>query len=268
MKKILCPTDFSDASQNGIAYAAKLAKVINGELTLLHVHSSIEFVPPESGKDLASITQQLESQSDEINRTFHVPCNAIVETTLRKLSSVIHDLSGQYDLIVMGSNGPDNVYQFMTGTNAYNAAVKAKVPVLIVPEKYVYSEIRNIVYAFDYLRERKLPHEKLIKFASSLKAEITILQVMEEAESKGADEDLRELQLIIQNLYSGDVPLKYDSLRSSDIALSVNRYVSNAQADVLALCSVHLNFVERLFHKSVIKNLAATSDYPLFVFHP
>jgi nucleotide-binding universal stress UspA family protein len=267
MKKILCPTDFSDAAQNGIAYAAKLAKVINGELTLLNVHSSIEFVPPDSGKDLESITQQLEAQSDEINRTFHVPCNAIVETTLRKLSSVIHDLSGQYDLIVMGSNGPDNVYQFLTGTNAYNAAVKAKVPVLIVPEKYVYSEIRSIVYAFDYLKERKLPHEDLIKFATALKAEITILQIMEEAQSKGADEDLRELQLIIQNLYSGDVPLKYESLRSSDIALSINRYTSSAQADVLALCSIHLNAVQRLFHTSVIKNIAATSDFPVFVFH-
>jgi hypothetical protein len=77
MKKILCPTDFSNTAQNGIAYAAKLAKVINGELTLLHVHSLLEFAPAESGKDLASITQQLESQSDEINRTFHVPVIAL-----------------------------------------------------------------------------------------------------------------------------------------------------------------------------------------------
>ena len=267
MKTILCPTDFSEAAQNGIAYAAKLAKVINAELTLLHVHSSIEFIQPDSGKDLASVTQQLESQSDEINRTFHVPCNSIVETTLKTVSSVIEDLSEQYDLIVMGSNGPDNIYQFLAGTNAYNAAIKAKVPVLIVPETYVYSEIRSIVYAFDYLKERRLPHEELIKFASALKAEITILQVMEEAESKGADEDLREMQLIIRNLYSGDVPLKLESLRSSDIALSVNRYVSHVRPDVLALCSVHLNFVARLFHKSIIKNIAATSDFPVFVFH-
>jgi nucleotide-binding universal stress UspA family protein len=267
MKKILCPTDFSDAAQNGIAYGAKLAKVINAELTLLHVHSPIEFVPPQSGKDLASVTRQLELQSDEVNRTFHVPCNALVETTLRQLSSVIENLSGQYDLIVMGSNGPDNIYKFLTGTNYYNAAIKASVPVLIVPEKYVYSEIRNIVYAFDYLRERRLPLDKLINFASVLKAELTVLQVMEEAESKGAEEDLRELQIIIKNLYSGDVPLKYETLRSSDIALSVNRYVSKVQADVLAVCSVHMNVVERLFHKSVIKTIAATSDSPVFVFH-
>ena len=267
MKKILCPTDFSKTALNGIAYAAKLAKVINGELTLLNVHSLIEFVPPDSGKDLASITQQLQSQSDEINRTFHVPCNAVVETTLRKLSSVIHDLSAEYDLVIMGSNGPDNIYQFLTGTNAYNAAVTSKVPVLIVPEEYVYSEIRKIVYAFDYLKERRLPLEELAVFASALKCEITVLEVMEEVESKGAEEDLREMQMIMQNLYSRDLPLKYETLKSSDIALTINRYISNAQPDVLAVCSLHMNVLQRLFHKSVIKNIAATSDYPVFVFH-
>jgi len=267
MKKILCPTDFSNSAQNGIAYAAKLAKVINGELTLFHVQSLMEFVSGDSEKQRQSITRQLESQSEEIARTFHIPCDAHVETTFRSLSNVIHDVSGQYDLIAMGSNGPDNVYQFMTGSHAYNAAVKSNSPVLIVPEQYVYSEIRSIVYAFDYLKERRLPLDELIKFAAVLKSEITVLQVMEEAQSKGADEDLRELQLIIQNLYSGNVPLKYETIRSSDIALTINRYITKVQPDVLAMCSVHMNAVQRLFHTSVIKNISVTTDIPLFVFH-
>jgi nucleotide-binding universal stress UspA family protein len=267
MKKILCPTDLSHAAQNGIAYAAKLAKVINGELTLFHVKSSMNLAPPEPGKDELSIRRELESQSEEISRTFHIPCDALVESTFRQLSSVIHGISGQYDLIVMGSNGPDNVYQFLTGSHAYNAAVKSRSPVLIVPEEYVYSEIRKIVYAFNYLKERRLPLEKLISFASVLKCEITVLQVMEEAQSKGADEDLKELQMIIQNLYSGEVPLKYETLRSSDIALTINRYINQTQPDVLAVCSVHMNVIQRMFHTSVLKNIAATTDVPVFVFH-
>lgn len=267
MKKILCPTDFSDAAQNGIAYAAKLAKVINGELTLFHVKSLMEFGPADRVKDEATVSLQLEAQSEEISKTFHIPCDALVESTMRQLSSVIHDISDQYDLIVMGSNGPDNVYQFLTGSNAYNAAVKSKSPVLIVPEQYVYSEIRSIVYSFNYLKERRLPLEELLKFASALKCEITVLQIMEEAQSKGADEDLRELQMIIQNLYSGDVPLKYETLRSADIALSANSYISKVQPDVHAVCSLHMNALQRMFHKSVIKNIAATTDIPLFVFH-
>lgn len=267
MKKILCPTDFSNSSQNGIAYAAKLAKVINGELTLFHVQSLMEFASGDPEKQRQSITQQLEAQSEEIEKTFHIPCDAHVESSFRGLSSVIQSVSNQYDLIIMGSNGPDNIYQFLTGSNAYNAAMKSRSPVLIIPEEYVYSEIRNVVYAFDYLKERRLPLEKLITFASALKCEITVLQVMEEAQSKGADEDLSELQLIIQNLYSGDVPLKYETIRSSDIALTINRYITKTQPDVLALCSVHMNALERLFHTSVIKNISVTTDVPVFVFH-
>lgn len=268
MKKILCPTDFSDAAQNGIAYAAKLAKVINAELTLFHVQSLIEIAPAESGEDLESLTQQLESQCDEIARTFKIPCDAIVESTFKKLSTVIHDISPQYDLVVMGSNGADTLYQFFTGSHAYNAAVKSKSPVLIVPRDYIFSEIKNIVYSFDYLSERHLPHKDLIEFATALKSELTILQVMEEAKSEGVDEDLKELQTIIKNIYSGDVPLKFASLRSSDIARSINSYIFKEQPDVLAVCSVHMNIVQRLFHTSVIKNLSTTSDIPVFVFHP
>lgn len=267
MKKILCPTDFSDSAHAGIAYAAKLAKVINGELTLFHVQSLLHVEIVDADTDHPSLTQQLESQAEEIAKIFHIPCEAVVESSFKKLSNVIEDVSAQYDLIVMGSNGPDNVYQFLTGSNAYNAAIKSKSPVLIVPEQYVYSEIRNIVYAFDYLKERRLPHKKLIEFASLIKSEITILQVMEEAQSKVADEDLKELQLIIENLYSGDVPLKYETLRSSDVAFAIGRYLSKAQPDILAMCSVHTNALQRLFHTSVIKNVTFASDVPVFIFH-
>lgn len=267
MKKILCPTDFSDAAQNGIGYAAKLARVINGELTLFHVQSLREIASEDPGKSIEGIAKQLEMESEEVHRTFHVPCDSIVQSTIRQLSSVIQDVSDQYDLVVMGSNGPDDIYQFLTGTNAYNAAVKAKVPVIIVPENYVYSEIQKIVYAFDYLKERKIPHKELLSFASLLKAEITVLQIMEEAHSKGVDEDLRELQEIALNIFPGDVELKFDTIRSSEISQSINSYVSKNPPDMLALCSIHMNVFQRLFHKSVIKNLTATSDIPLFVFH-
>jgi hypothetical protein len=45
MKKILCPTDFSETAHNAIAYAAKLAKATNCELTLLNVQSMFDFTP-------------------------------------------------------------------------------------------------------------------------------------------------------------------------------------------------------------------------------
>lgn len=39
MKKILCPTDFSETAQNAIAYAAKLAQTTEAMLVLFNVQS-------------------------------------------------------------------------------------------------------------------------------------------------------------------------------------------------------------------------------------
>ena len=269
MKKILCPTDFSDTANNAIAYAAKFAQTTGDELTLFHVQSLFDLIPAEiiTGKALLTLTQELKAQSDEVSKTFNVPCDAIVEPSFRKLSSIIHDRAKEYDLIIMGSNGPDDLNQFFFGSNTYNAAIGTQTPLLLIPRDYIYSEIRKIVYAFDYLRKRELPLNTLIAFAGRLKCEIKVLQVMEEAHSADADEELNELQTIIRNFYADDIQLKYDTVRSADVAQSINSYISKEQPDALAVCSLHMNMIQRLFHHSVIKRIAATSNCPLFIFH-
>ena len=90
---------------------------------------------------------------------------------------------------------------------------------------------------------------------------------MEEGYSKEAEDDLKELQFIIRTIYGDDVTFKYDTIRSSNVVESINSYILRQQPDALALCSVHRNILEKLFHKSVIKNITSVSSYPLFVFH-
>lgn len=44
-KKIICPTDFSDPSYQGLDYAVELAKLFQAELTIVHV---LNVLPPSS----------------------------------------------------------------------------------------------------------------------------------------------------------------------------------------------------------------------------
>ena len=271
MKKILCPTDFSDTAHNAIAYAAKLAQATDCQLTLLNVQSVFDVTPVElvRGKDLTFETayERLEAQSLEISKAFKISCYAQIEPAARKLSSVIRDKAQEYDLIVMGSDGPDDLYQFFNGSNTYNAIVKSKTPILVVPADHVYGEIKTMTYAFDYLRERSLPLSRLIPFMKAVKCTLTILQVMEEGFSEEAEDDLKELQFIIRNIHRDDITFTYETIRSSDVAQGINSYILRSQPDALALCSVHRNVIETLFHKSLIKKISAACSYPVFVFH-
>lgn len=167
----------------------------------------------------------------------------------------------------MGSNGPDDLYQFFSGSNTYNAIAKSETIVLLVPAGYLYSKINKIVYAFDYLKERTLPLSHLVPIVNALKCDLTVLQVVEESYSKEAADDLKELQVIIKNLYGDDLTYSYDTIRSSDITQSINNYILEKQPDALALCSVHRNLMERIFHRSIIENISAICNYPVFVFH-
>jgi nucleotide-binding universal stress UspA family protein len=271
MKKILCPTDFSETAHNAIAYAAKLAQTTNCELTLLNVQSMFDLTPVEiiRGKDmtLASVAEQLNAQSREITKAFKISCYAEVEPSFSKLSSIIHEKAKGYDLIVMGTDGPDDLYQLFGGSNTYNAIVKSETPLLLVPAGYTYSEIETMVYAYDYLRERNLPLTRLVPFVKAVNCKLTVLQVMEEAYSKDAEHDLKELQFIIRSFYGDDLNYEYDTIRSSEIARSIDLYIHRNQPDALALCSVHRNLIQGIFHKSIIKNISTISDYPVFVFH-
>lgn len=271
MKKILCPTDFSDASQDAIAYAAKLAKAIGASLTLLHVKSIFDFSLAEIARSTPisaiEIAQRLEEQSKEITQTFKISCDAEVVSKISRLSTVIHDVARNYDLIVMGSNGAENLYQFFSGSNTYNAIVKSETPLLLIPEGYTYGEIKAVVYAYDYLRERNLPLTHLVPFIKAVKCRLTVLQVMEQAYSKEAEDDLKELQFIIRSFYGDDLNYEYDTIRSSEVAQSINSYILRNKPDALAMCSVHRNLIERIFHKSVIKNISTISNYPVYVFH-
>jgi len=271
MKRILCPTDFSDTAHNAIAYTAKLAQVLHSEITLLNVQSKFDFTPAEiiQGKQmtLESVKEELEAQSLEITKVFKVACYAEVESTYRKLSAVIHDKAKGYDLVVMGTDGPDDLYQLFGGSNTYNVIAKSETPLLLIPNGYTYSEIRTMVYAYDYLRERNLPLARLVPFLKALDCKLTVLQVMEEAYSKDAEDDLKELQFIIRSFYGDGLNYEYDTIRSSEVAQSIDTYIHRNQPDALALCSVHRNLLQSLFHKSTIKNISAVCNYPVFVFH-
>ncbi|HEY0656484.1 MAG TPA: universal stress protein [Chryseosolibacter sp.] len=271
MRKILCPTDFSESAQNAVAYAAKLAQATEATVTLLNVQSLFELAAPQVADEdeatVKSIPDALEEQSLEVSRSFRISCYAETQSSSVSLTRTIAEKASDYDLVVMGTNGPDDIYQFLTGSNAYKAAIKSSVPVLLIPNGCGFTEIKRVVYAFDYLTARKLPLEQLKPWIKVLKCELAVLQVMEEAYSEEFEEELKELQFISKSLWADDITLTFDTIRSYEIAESIHSYVLRSQPDMLALCAVHRNLLERFFHNSLIKDISSVSNYPVFIFH-
>jgi nucleotide-binding universal stress UspA family protein len=269
MKKILCPTDFSDTAQNAIAYAAKFAKASNSMLTLLNVQAAHSpAVATEKELLLNVVKERLEELCKEVRQFFKISCESEIVESPRFLSETIAERSQDFDLIIMGTHGVASLMEFFTGSNTYHAIRKSKIPVMLIPPDCPYSEIKDIVYAFNYLEERKLPLKQLQPWIKALQCELTVLQVNEEAISQDAEEEMKELQFIISEQWkSENIDMNFDSIRSSDIAPSIHSYIQRNEKDVLALCTIHRNFIQEMFHTSVIKVISEIASYPVMVFH-
>jgi nucleotide-binding universal stress UspA family protein len=270
MKKILCPTDFSTTAGNAIAYAARLAKQIHAELTLLNVQSLLDHTPAKAirGEEVhvEAVTTQLAMQCREVTKTFNIPCGSEVITAITSISNAIGNKAAAYDLIVMGTKGPAGLFEFFSGTNTYKVIRKSSTPVLLIPEACVFASIAHVVYAFDYWRKIDLPIQQLINFTKPLKSNLTVLQIMEQSVSLAAKKELLSFQQVVKDLYP-DEPLYFETLHTNNLISAIHQYIVKNQANVLALCAEDHGFLESLFHKSVIKAFSVIAEYPVFVFH-
>jgi len=268
MKKILCPTDFSSTAEQGIAYAAKLAKKTRSEITLLNVQTALSLPPTEviKGKFLATepMRERLEEKSYQVTNDFQVDCLSDVEPSNASLSEIITQRAKDFDLIVMGTEGADSLTDFFFGTNAYQVAKESKTPVLLVPAGCEYKPLLNIVYAFDYEGRKKIPLEKATEWAHLLGAKINVLQVKERY---SREIELNSKEIEEKNKLHENTVERYNTVYANNLVESIENFVAEHKADALALCFISHPLLEVPFHKRLIKAITNKPKYPLFLFH-
>jgi nucleotide-binding universal stress UspA family protein len=119
MKKILCPCDFSVAALQGIEYAAEIAKRINAEIAICHVQPSVwpeaVFLEPVVEESIESAEAKMLLIAGEIEQNFGIKTSIM-------------------NLIIMGTNGVDDAFQYLFGSTSFNVARYADCPVLLIPE--------------------------------------------------------------------------------------------------------------------------------------
>jgi len=271
MKKILCPTDFSDTARNAVTYAAKLAHKLDAELTLFNVQSLGDLTPEEAawGEDVnvGVAAEQLESLCLEVRKVFKVSCYPAMTTSLMTVNNRIGDIAGAFDLIVMGTDGPDDMFQFLMGSHTYQVIKKTSTPVLLVPKDCGYSDITSTAYAFDYQHNPVLPLSHLLPV---LKPFGTTLAVVAVTGGSRHEDDTLEIEAFsrrVTELHKDGIQAEFHLVRADDPVKGMDQFVIENKMDLLVLCSVHHNFIHRLFHKSVIRSVTAMAHYPVLVFH-
>lgn len=272
IKTILVPTDFSKPSKVAVLYAAWLAQKINAEITLLAVininvatDAILDWKKME--EDMVDTARQDAEQlireiKEEVKGELKIEYRSIIGFPFEEMVEhiVIND---SIDLIVMGTKGATGLKKVLIGSNTAAVVDNSSVPVLIIPPNTEFRTIKKIVYATDMasITEEVKP---IAMFASIFNAAIKVLHVLPGNSSKKIDGKTLAADLIKITNYK---KISFHVSRNNSIADEVDTFVVDQKADMLVMFTHKLDFYEKLFGKSVTRQLAFHACVPLLTFN-
>jgi nucleotide-binding universal stress UspA family protein len=141
IKKILCPTDFSDFSTHALTYAVSFAQQYKAKLLLLHVvdvflHDPVYFAPyVPDGSAFEDFEKKARARLEEICKE-NVPAGIEVEPVVRVGRAFVEIVRAarelEVDLIVIATHGRTGLSHAMFGSTAEKVVRKASCPVLSI----------------------------------------------------------------------------------------------------------------------------------------
>lgn len=267
--RILVPTDFSDVANLALKYALVLAEKCHASIDILHVKQ----VP------LVDSAFPMETYQMFINEM-----NAIEEHGVERLRSTLlsntkvsfhfHSATGfvsdevlifakahQTDLIVMGTTGASGLAEILIGSNTASLIGKSEIPVLVIPAEYQFKGVNQVLYTTDYNEPEFPAVSRLMFFVELFDAKLTVLHVKTEFDSyfnaegnffnKNKEHITRNIEII--------------NVESDNVMNTINNYLEGNSPDLLVIAKHSRSFFDRIFHRSLSKQMAYHTKLPLLV---
>jgi len=127
----------------------------------------------------------------------------------------------------------------------------------------VYRPVRQLVYATD-LRNLHEEVKTVAMFASLFDAHVKVLHVVPENSNKQLNIEEYTAELIKQTRYK---KLSFHVFANNQVSAEVDRFVTSEKTDMLAMFTHKLGFYEKMFGKSVTRQLAFHAHVPLLTFN-
>ena len=267
---ILCPIDFSEASQVAFTYALQLAEKVYADITLVHVFSEIHMDPAVVGEaPIAMLKQQHKIQSDEKFQSYlqaGLTAEINVNREIRYGNTVEEILAlGEekpIDLIVMGTKGENSIQEHILGSITSRVIEQARCPVLAIPEAGALCEVNHLAYALEMEEMDQEMIRKLLQYAELLEAQLHCVHIRQE-ERPWTETELA----LFKQLYEWEEEanlLEFHMLAHENILVGLRKFIEEKHVDVIALHS-RKHFRE-FFERSLTRQLVLDTDIPVMTF--
>lgn len=279
MRTILVPTDFSDCSADAIKYAIRFAEKTGQKL--LFFHSSFVLIPTSSLKrdylnavksDKEAKLKTLTEFIDKIYSSLKIKRNKSNTKFLIKFgNSVVQNITETVieqliDLIIIGTHGATGFRKVFFGSNTANVIEQSNCPVLAIPNKYKFNDIKTIAYASSDLNNLKKELKKIIPVAQKLEASLEIfhITVVVDARVKWEKFNSKELMKTLSRHFRFyNMSLYVIDGENNVLINEIRDFVKHNKPDMLTMLTNKKSFFEKIFNTSQTKKISYQLNVPL-----
>ena len=278
MKQILIPTDFSENSWNAIQYALAFFKNIECDFYFLHVTlisnyggSEFPLFPSAEVIDktllhpgktaLKNLVKKIKKQDTNPGHNFH-----LINVNNYFVDAVKEQIEEKYiDLIVMGTKGASGLSEIILGSNTGDIITQVKCPVLIVPEKAVFSIPKEIAFPTDYnIFYPSAILNYIVEFVKTYNSAIRILHVAKK------DENLTDFQLENKDFlhdFFMDKKHSFHRITSKKIEAGVQCFVESRNINMIVMVAKNINLFQRILFRPTVEEISYHIEIPFLVLH-
>ena len=269
IERINCPFDFTRTGRVGLNYAGMLAAALGARLTIFYVEPSIwpdELQLYEDRNDSTrGMRRLLKLEAADMEERFGIEAEYAIEPTTNSIEVAVGSMSSDYDLIVMGTNGADELYHEVFGVNTHHLLGLTRCPVLMIPRGYELHIPKQMVYAYDSETDPDFLARQLERLALPLEAYVRTLRVNRQENSE-ASIKIQLLGEILGVEGKDNFSWDFEPTYSDEAVSAVDQYMKDTGTDILALSYHHRELFEKLFRENVVKKVSRIADYPVLVF--
>lgn len=263
-KLIVIPWDFSQVAENAMAHGAKIAKMVDNELRLLHiVDKKLNALQKEE------LTTRLSETAAKTERIYNIKVDTFIMegNIFNAISKYVGDVKA--NLVIMGTHGMKGM-QKITGSWALKVIAGSKVPFIVVqdpPEDM--SKYQNILFPIDFKTEQKEKLHWAIFMGKYFDSKVNILQAATQDKSLLKKQKVNlnfAIKFLIQNRIDYEI---HTVEKSGNFAKDIIKFTKDKKIDmVIIMTTKNLNFSDYVVGAHEQYLIANSSHIPVMCINP
>jgi len=260
MNTVIVPVDFSATSLHTARYAAQLLVGRHGVHMLLYHSFSKQ-------SDEATVTANLEELKKELSASYIVKIDILAhndDNFVEGLERAVRHRKA--DMVIMGITGKTGLAKLLFGSNTLKMVETKVCPVLIVPEKAPFAEIKNVMLPSDFKDTlHTTPSAPIKDFLGVFNPKLHIINVDKDHYISLTDKYEKEKQHLVKMFESYHPEFYF--MRLYDIDEAITLFAADKDIDLIILIRKNESFTEKFFKGSHTKTLTYHSKVPILVMH-